>query len=215
MHQDCCWHAIGPGIYYSPLSLFLFCIINSSLQVANANLRSMLETDLVFIWWWKNNFHYSREWFCWRSVSVNAHSQWLHQESVSEYVFSHTFNRNHSNSIGLSSIFLHWSFNVTLVLDFKILTLQVPGDELKWVRCCTNDDIVAMASQNGMVILTSCENVCHLKLFIMHFKFTWKNLPVLARSRKDHSFPCYETSYFFPLLPGECVWKNCTKQLKM
>ncbi|KAJ6358178.1 hypothetical protein OIU78_005919 [Salix suchowensis] len=41
-----------------------------------------------------------------------------------------------------------------------IIAIQlVPGDELKWVRCCTNDDLVAMASQNGMVILTSCENI--------------------------------------------------------
>ncbi|XWS65405.1 hypothetical protein CRYUN_Cryun05aG0109900 [Craigia yunnanensis] len=35
--------------------------------------------------------------------------------------------------------------------------ISVPGDELKWVRCCTNDELVAMASQNGMVILTSCD----------------------------------------------------------
>uniref|UniRef100_A0A6M2F884 DNA topoisomerase (ATP-hydrolyzing) n=1 Tax=Populus davidiana TaxID=266767 RepID=A0A6M2F884_9ROSI len=41
-----------------------------------------------------------------------------------------------------------------------IIAIQlVPGDELKWVRCCTNGDVVAMASQNGMVILTSCENI--------------------------------------------------------
>ncbi|XP_057505008.1 DNA gyrase subunit A, chloroplastic/mitochondrial-like [Actinidia eriantha] len=39
-----------------------------------------------------------------------------------------------------------------------IIAIQlVPGDELKWVRRCTNDDLVAMASHNGMVILTSCE----------------------------------------------------------
>ncbi|CAK9163423.1 unnamed protein product [Ilex paraguariensis] len=39
-----------------------------------------------------------------------------------------------------------------------IIAIQlVPGDELKWVRCCTNEDLVAMASQNGMVILSSCE----------------------------------------------------------
>ncbi|GKU91458.1 hypothetical protein SLEP1_g5330 [Rubroshorea leprosula] len=39
-----------------------------------------------------------------------------------------------------------------------IIALQlVPGDKLKWVRCCTNDDLVAMASQNGMVILSSCD----------------------------------------------------------
>ncbi|KAK9290665.1 hypothetical protein L1049_008838 [Liquidambar formosana] len=39
-----------------------------------------------------------------------------------------------------------------------IIAIQlVPGDELKWVRCCTNHDLVAMASHNGMVILSSCE----------------------------------------------------------
>ncbi|XP_031374601.1 DNA gyrase subunit A, chloroplastic/mitochondrial isoform X2 [Punica granatum] len=39
-----------------------------------------------------------------------------------------------------------------------IIAIQlVPGDELKWVRLCTNDDLVAMASQNGMVILSSCD----------------------------------------------------------
>ncbi|KAG8501825.1 hypothetical protein CXB51_004700 [Gossypium anomalum] len=39
-----------------------------------------------------------------------------------------------------------------------IIAIQlVPGDELKWVRCCTHDDLVAMASQNGMVILSSCD----------------------------------------------------------
>ncbi|GER38099.1 DNA gyrase subunit A family protein [Striga asiatica] len=41
-----------------------------------------------------------------------------------------------------------------------IIAIQlVPGDELKWVRSCTNDDFVVMASQNGMVIMTPCENV--------------------------------------------------------
>ncbi|KVI08482.1 hypothetical protein Ccrd_013144, partial [Cynara cardunculus var. scolymus] len=41
-----------------------------------------------------------------------------------------------------------------------IIALQlVPGDELKWVRHCTNKDAVAMASQNGMVILSSCETI--------------------------------------------------------
>ncbi|XP_038679693.1 DNA gyrase subunit A, chloroplastic/mitochondrial isoform X2 [Tripterygium wilfordii] len=41
-----------------------------------------------------------------------------------------------------------------------IIAIQlVPGDELKWVRCCSNDDLVAMASQNGMVTLSSCENI--------------------------------------------------------
>lgn len=41
-----------------------------------------------------------------------------------------------------------------------IIAIQlVPGDELKWVRLCTNDDLVAMASQKGMVILSSCEAI--------------------------------------------------------
>ncbi|KAG9129325.1 hypothetical protein Leryth_016624 [Lithospermum erythrorhizon] len=41
-----------------------------------------------------------------------------------------------------------------------IIAIQlVPGDELKWVRCCSNDDYVAMASQNGQVILSSCEKL--------------------------------------------------------
>ncbi|KAG6420151.1 hypothetical protein SASPL_116670 [Salvia splendens] len=40
-----------------------------------------------------------------------------------------------------------------------IIAIQlVPGDELKWVRRCSNDDYVAMASQNGMVILCPGEN---------------------------------------------------------
>lgn len=39
-----------------------------------------------------------------------------------------------------------------------IIAIQlVPGDELKWVRLCTNNDLVAMASHNGMVILSSLD----------------------------------------------------------
>ncbi|XP_054802228.1 DNA gyrase subunit A, chloroplastic/mitochondrial [Prosopis cineraria] len=41
-----------------------------------------------------------------------------------------------------------------------IIAIQlVPGDELKWVRRCTNDDLVAMASHNGMVTLSLCSNI--------------------------------------------------------
>lgn len=41
-----------------------------------------------------------------------------------------------------------------------IIAIQlVTGDKLKWVRRCTNEDFVAMASQNGMVLLSSCENI--------------------------------------------------------
>uniref|UniRef100_A0A5B7BSB3 DNA gyrase subunit A, chloroplastic/mitochondrial n=1 Tax=Davidia involucrata TaxID=16924 RepID=A0A5B7BSB3_DAVIN len=44
------------------------------------------------------------------------------------------------------------------IRSIGIIAIQlVPGDELKWVRRCTNDDLVAMASQNGMVILSSCK----------------------------------------------------------
>lgn len=50
-------------------------------------------------------------------------------------------------------------------LKHNTFTWQVPGDELKWVRRCTNDDLVAMASQNAMVILSPCENVSYLCLF--------------------------------------------------
>ncbi|XP_077248899.1 DNA GYRASE A [Tasmannia lanceolata] len=41
-----------------------------------------------------------------------------------------------------------------------IIAIQlVPGDELKWVKHCTDDDLVAMASQRGMVILSSCNTL--------------------------------------------------------
>uniref|UniRef100_A0A0E0KKM2 DNA topoisomerase (ATP-hydrolyzing) n=1 Tax=Oryza punctata TaxID=4537 RepID=A0A0E0KKM2_ORYPU len=41
-----------------------------------------------------------------------------------------------------------------------IISIQlVPGDELKWVRRCGNDDLVALASQNGMVIVNSCNKL--------------------------------------------------------
>uniref|UniRef100_A0A1D1YYY0 DNA gyrase subunit A, chloroplastic/mitochondrial n=1 Tax=Anthurium amnicola TaxID=1678845 RepID=A0A1D1YYY0_9ARAE len=41
-----------------------------------------------------------------------------------------------------------------------IIAIQlVPGDELKWVRCCADDDLIAIASQNGMVIVNSCNTL--------------------------------------------------------
>ncbi|KAE9605316.1 putative DNA topoisomerase (ATP-hydrolyzing) [Lupinus albus] len=41
-----------------------------------------------------------------------------------------------------------------------IIAIQlVPGDELKWVRLCTNNDFVAMASHNGMVIMSLCSKI--------------------------------------------------------
>jgi hypothetical protein len=36
---------------------------------------------------------------------------------------------------------------------------QVPDDELRWVRRCGDDDLVALASQKGMVIVNSCNKV--------------------------------------------------------
>ncbi|XP_072976441.1 DNA gyrase subunit A, chloroplastic/mitochondrial [Typha angustifolia] len=41
-----------------------------------------------------------------------------------------------------------------------IISIQlVPGDELKWVRLCSNDDLVAIASQKGMVIVNFCNKL--------------------------------------------------------
>ncbi|KAL6894322.1 hypothetical protein ACP4OV_008420 [Aristida adscensionis] len=41
-----------------------------------------------------------------------------------------------------------------------IISIQlVPDDELKWVRRCGNDDLVALASQKGMVIVNSCNKL--------------------------------------------------------
>lgn len=41
-----------------------------------------------------------------------------------------------------------------------IISIQlVPGDELKWVRLCGDDDLVALASQTGMVIVNTCNKL--------------------------------------------------------
>lgn len=128
----------------------------------------ILGADLIFNWWWENNICYSCEWFCWRSVFIDAHHEWLCQESIFEFFLIHQVNWNHCNSAGLFSCFMLYS--CILINDClcnfisrpHTLTWQVPRDELKWVRCCTNDDLVAMASQNGMVTLTSCETVCYI-----------------------------------------------------
>ncbi|KHN43763.1 DNA gyrase subunit A, chloroplastic/mitochondrial [Glycine soja] len=43
------------------------------------------------------------------------------------------------------------------IRSIGIIAIQlVHGDELKWVRLCSNDDFVAMASHNGMVMLSQC-----------------------------------------------------------
>jgi hypothetical protein len=36
---------------------------------------------------------------------------------------------------------------------------QVPDDELRWVRHCADDDLVVLASQNGLVLVNSCNKV--------------------------------------------------------
>lgn len=55
------------------------------------------------------------------------------------------------------------------VIHAYCLTLKVPGDELKWVRLCSNDDFVAMASHNGMVMLSQCSKasfwLCYFHFF--------------------------------------------------
>ena len=38
----------------------------------------------------------------------------------------------------------------------------MPGDELKWVRRCTDEDIIAIVSQSGMLLLSSCGMVRNL-----------------------------------------------------
>lgn len=65
---------------------------------------------------------------------------------------------------------------IVLWLVCSHLTSKVPGDELKWVRCCTNDDFVAMASHNGMVILSLCSKASLLSYIISKTTtktFTW------------------------------------------
>lgn len=69
-----------------------------------------------------------------------------------------------------------WNYCVIFISWSSILTGQVPGDELKWVRLCTNDDLVAMASQKGMVILSSCETVSSitvLSILLPPSNFMW------------------------------------------
>ncbi|XP_078437781.1 DNA GYRASE A [Wolffia australiana] len=50
------------------------------------------------------------------------------------------------------------SLNVfSAIRSTGIIAIQlVPGDELKWVRRCSDDDLIAIASQKGMVIVNSC-----------------------------------------------------------
>ncbi|CAA6654489.1 unnamed protein product [Spirodela intermedia] len=53
------------------------------------------------------------------------------------------------------------SLNVfSAIRSTGIIAIQlVPGDELKWVRRCADDDLIAIASQNGMVIVNSCNRL--------------------------------------------------------
>ncbi|KAG1338248.1 hypothetical protein COCNU_04G005540 [Cocos nucifera] len=55
-----------------------------------------------------------------------------------------------------------------------IIAIQlIPGDELKWVRRCADDDLVATASQNAMVIVNSCNKLppghCLAAVFVVGF----------------------------------------------
>lgn len=44
-----------------------------------------------------------------------------------------------------------------------IIAIQlVPGDELKWARCCAEGDIIVVGSQNGKLVLSYSEMVCNL-----------------------------------------------------
>jgi len=59
------------------------------------------DPDFIFIWWWKNNVHYSCEWVCGGSVFADANNARLYQESILEFVFIHQVYRNHCYSVGL------------------------------------------------------------------------------------------------------------------
>lgn len=137
-----------------------------------------LEADLISFRWRENYICDSCEWVCWRSVFTNAYSERLHKESFFEFFFVDQVNGNHSNSIGLPSSQLYSCFSVHALscplAHSSLLTWQVPGDELKWVRCCTNDDLVAMASLNGMVILCSSDIVS-----FQHFLHSMQFRPIL------------------------------------
>lgn len=56
------------------------------------------------------------------------------------------------------------------------------------MKCCSNNDFVAMASQNGMVILTPCANVNFL-LLLFHgylvFSFCYCFLCCCAKIQKE------------------------------
>jgi hypothetical protein len=43
---------------------------------------------------------------------------------------------------------------------------QVPGDELRWVRLCSDDDLVVVASQNGLVLVNSCNKASYALVVI-------------------------------------------------
>lgn len=159
-------HLFRYSHYQSPFYWWFFLVI------AKCLFFFFVEADLIFNWWSEDNICYSCEWFCWGSIFTDAYNEWLHQESIFEFFLIHQVNRNHSNSVGLFSSFLFYSCMLVnnSLCDFisrpHTLTWQVPGDELKWVRCCTNDDLVAMASQNGLVTLSSCEIVSYLHCFL-------------------------------------------------
>ncbi|KAG5143147.1 hypothetical protein JHK82_018842 [Glycine max] len=50
-----------------------------------------------------------------------------------------------------------------LMLTMQGYIKRVHGDELKWVRLCSNDDFVAMASHNGMVMLSQCSKATQIR----------------------------------------------------
>lgn len=119
----------------------------------------LLDPDLIPIWWWENNFDYSSQWIWKGTISYDAYYEGLYQENFSRLFLINKVNWDHSNSTGLCTSFLPQNISTILYLFIYILNWQVPGDELKWVRHCTNDDFVAMASHNGMVIMCPCGNV--------------------------------------------------------
>ncbi|XXG60554.1 hypothetical protein AAC387_Pa04g2432 [Persea americana] len=86
----------------------------------------------------------------------------------------------------------------SVIRSTRIIAIQlVPGDELKWVRRSSNDDLIAMASQNGMVILSSCKTEIYKQTPLVVSSFIPKNLnkvkiPLIFSWADETEAKCWE-----------------------
>lgn len=88
-------------------------------------LISIWMSDLVLVRWRKNNLNHPCEWVCWWPIFGNAHSQWVHQESITELFLINKINRNNSYTIGQSSL-MHFLRVVLL----KIFTFHLSNNSV-------------------------------------------------------------------------------------